>query len=138
MAKSITVNTGEKIEVRNTDGELMGYFYFNPADPDLMRRCNESSEKINKIIECVGENPSSDGILKINAEIKEQMAIILGEDAANTLFLYNSPLAVMPDGSIYAIYVFDIVCRFIEEEVKNRTEKIAGQVNKYTAKYDHK
>ena len=32
MSKSITVNTGEKIEVRNTDGELMGFFYFNPAE----------------------------------------------------------------------------------------------------------
>lgn len=38
--KSITANIGEKIEVKDNNGDIMGYFYFNPADPDIIRRCN--------------------------------------------------------------------------------------------------
>lgn len=136
MSKSITVNTGEKIEVRNTDGELMGFFYFNPADPDLMRRSNEAYSKLTEILDKISDKPSTEEVETVNGEIRQQMAHILGESAADTLFLYNSPLAVMPDGTVYALYVFDIVCEFIQSEVNARVDKMQAQVDKYTAKYN--
>lgn len=135
MSKSITVNTGEKIEVRNTDGELMGFFYFNPADPELMRRSEEAYQKLNEVIEGLSEKPNNEEVEKVNSEIRNQMANIVGENAAQTLFKYNSPLAVMPDGTIYALYVFDIVCEFIRSEVTSRVDKMQDQVDKYTEKY---
>lgn len=135
MSRSITVNTGEKIMVKNTDGEVMGYFYFNPADPDLMRRCDGAQKKIEEIYQGIKENPSAEEILKANEGLKEQMKYILGNSAADTLFRYNSPLAIMPDGELYGVYVFETVYEFIKTEMSERMEKAERQADKYTAKY---
>ena len=114
MAKSITADIGEKIEIKSTDGETMGYFYFNPADPDIMRRCNIVSEKMEEIGKKIKDSGTEE-IDNINKEIKEQTAFLLGESASETLFRYNSPLAITPNGSIYALYIFDIILNFIEK-----------------------
>lgn len=135
MAKSITVNTGERIEVKNTDGEIMGYFYFNPADPDIMRRCEEAQRNMGELSDSIKDNPTAEELTKVNSGLREQIAYILGNGAAETLFRYNSPLALMPDGTIYGVYVFDIICDFIKAEVEERMEKSKQQADKYTAKY---
>lgn len=135
MSRSITVNTGERIEVQNTDGEIMGYFYFNPADPDLMKRCEKAQEEIGKIQGEIRDNPTAEEITEVNQALREQMAYILGEGAADTLFRYNSPLALMEDGEVYGIYVFDIIYEFIKSEIQERMEKSKKQADKYTAKY---
>lgn len=132
--KSITADIGEKIVIKNTDGEEMGHFFFNPADPDIMRRCNIVSEKMEEIGEQIKAG-KSDEIDNINKAIKEQTSFLLGESASETLFKYNSPLAITPNGSIYALYIFDIILSFIEEEVKERTKKTQKTMEKYTAKY---
>lgn len=135
MGKSITVNTGERIEVKNEAGEVMGYFYFNPADPDIMRRCEEAQKKIEEIIDGVKDSPSSAELTAVNQGLKEQMTYILGRSAAETLFRYNSPLALMADGTIYGVYVFDIVYDFIKAELQERFDKAQQAAEKYTAKY---
>lgn len=132
--KSITADIGEKIVIKNTDGEEMGHFFFNPADPDIMRRCNIVSEKMEEISEQIKVGKAEE-IDNINKAIKEQTSFLLGESASETLFKYNSPLAITPNGSIYALYIFDIILNFIEEEVKERTKKTQKTMEKYTAKY---
>lgn len=132
--KSITADIGEKIVIKNTDGEEMGHFFFNPADPDIMRRCSIVSEKMKEIGKQIKLGETEE-IESINKAIKEQTSFLLGESASETLFKYNSPLAITPNGSIYALYIFDIILNFIEEEVKERTKKTQKTMEKYTAKY---
>lgn len=132
--KSITADIGEKIVIKNTDGEEMGHFFFNPADPDIMRRCNIVSEKMEEIGEQIKVGKAEE-IDNINKAIREQTSFLLGESASETLFKYNSPLSITPNGSIYALYIFDIILNFIEEEVKERTKKTQKTMEKYTAKY---
>lgn len=132
--KSITADIGEKIVIKNTDGEEMGHFFFNPADPDIMRRCNIVSEKMEEIGEQI-KGGKAEEIDNINKAIREQTSFLLGESASETLFKHNSPLAITPNGSIYALYIFDIILNFIEEEVKERTKKTQKTMEKYTAKY---
>lgn len=135
MGKSITINTGERIEVRNTDGEIMGFFYFNPADPDIIRRCEEAQKRIGELTEGIQDNPTAEELSKVNLGLRDQMAHILGEGAADTLFRYNSPLALMADGTLYGLYVFDIIYDFIKAELQERAERSRRQADKYTAKY---
>lgn len=135
MARSITVNAGERIEVKNTDGEVMGYFYFNPGDPDLIRRCEEVQAETGKIVDSMKDGLTVEDLAQVNQKLLDQMANILGKGGVDTLFKYNSPLALMDDGSLYAVYVADIVFAFISEEVQARSEKMQQQADKYTAKY---
>lgn len=134
MARSIIANIGEKIEVKNTAGETMGYFYFNPADVDLERRCEVASKRLDEISKEIKDGTPEE-IRKLNRDIRSQMEYLLGESAADTLFKYNSPLAVMPDGNIYAMYISEIIFKFIAEEVEARTRKSEKMIRKYTDKY---
>lgn len=135
MSRTITLNTGEKIEIRNTDGELMGYFYFNPADPKLIEKCDAAQKEIEKMMKETGEHPSLDDLHNINMGLQNQMEMILGKSASDTLFRYNSPLAVMQDGRIYGVYAFETVCNFVRAELLERFERSKEQAAKYTAKY---
>lgn len=134
MARIITADIGEKIEVRSTSGETMGYFYFNPADIDLERRCDIAGKRMQEISEKLKTGKAGE-IWKVNEEIRNQMEFLLGESAAETLFKYNSPLAIMPNGNVYAVYVFGIITDFIAKEVKARAKKSKQMIEKYTEKY---
>ena len=68
--KSITANIGEKIEVKDNNGDVMGYFYFNPADPDIIRRCNVVQDKLNELTNSIsdkGDRKSKSGNKNTNA-----------------------------------------------------------------------
>lgn len=134
MARVITADIGEKIEVRSTSGETMGFFYFNPADVDLERRCRIVSKRMQEISEAIRKG-NSEEVWELNDKVRKQMEFLLGESAADTLFKYNSPLAIMPNGNIYAVYVFDIISKFIAEEVKARAQRSKKMIEKYTKKY---
>lgn len=138
MARSITANIGEKIEIRNTENELMGYFYFNPADMDIIRRCDAASQNIEEIQKELNRNLDPAKIQEVNDKLRENLESIIGNKSASVLFEYNSPLAVMPDGTIYGIYLFDIIFNFISEEINARKKSAKQQMDKYTAKYEKK
>ena len=133
--KTVTANIGEKIEVKSTDGEIMGYFYFNPADPEIFERCNSVQEKLREITKTISDNASIEEVQKLNKEIRKQMEYLLGESASNTFFRYNSPLSITSNGSIYAIYIFDIIYDFISKEIAQRSKKVNAAMDKYTEKY---
>lgn len=136
MARSITVNTGEKIEVKNSDGELLGFFYFNPADVDMLRKCKEAENSLNGIMEEVKKDKTEENLEKLNTEIRKQVEAITSKEAGDIFFKYNSPLSIMADGAMYGLYVFNIICKFIEGEVGDRSNKMKEKFNQYTAQYD--
>ncbi len=137
MSKSIRINTGERVNIENSDGELMGYFYFNPADVDMITRCDVVRKNLDKILDELKEaEAAEEAIIKANNGIREQMDYLLGNEAGKILFKYNSPISVMADGTIYGLYAFNAVAAFIEQEVTERSEKMKSQIDKYTAQYD--
>lgn len=133
--KSITANIGEKIEVKDNNGDVMGYFYFNPADPDIIRRCNVVQDKLNELTNSISDKGDINELEKVNLEIRKQMQFLLGESAGDTFFRYNSPLAITDEGILYAVYIFDIIYEFIRTEVNARSKKVKEAMEKYTRKY---
>ena len=103
--------------------------------PEIFERCNSVQEKLGEITKTISDSASIEEVQKLNKEIRKQMEYLLGESASDTFFRYNSPLSITSNGSIYAIYIFDIIYDFISKEIAQRSKKVNAAMDKYTEKY---
>lgn len=134
MARQITLDQREWIEIKNTAGDITGGFFFNAADMDIIKR----AEKVMKFFETVEVPTDGDGLMKLNDDIRAQFDYLLGESASGALFEHTSPMALREDGSWYCEYVLDVIIPFIEGEFNTRVKRANERVAKHTRKYTKK
>ncbi|MDO4649455.1 MAG: hypothetical protein Q4B26_12465 [Eubacteriales bacterium] len=126
----IKLNTGERVEIVNSDDEVMGYFYFNPADLDILRRAKD----VEKHLEALMKETTDENQDEINAKIIDEFEYLINDKTCSrVLFKYNTPLSIMANGQLYMLYVFEAIATYIETVVTERADKM---VSKYTADYE--
>lgn len=133
MARQITLNDQEWIEIVNAEKQVTGGFWWNPSDLDIVKRCENVMEFFGKME--VRKESGTDALFEVSEAIKGQFDYLLGADASETLFRHANPLSPRDDGSLYAEYVLDVLVKFIESELNVRMKKTNARIKKYTDKY---
>nr|DAI27732.1 MAG TPA: hypothetical protein [Caudoviricetes sp.] len=139
MARQIKLDDREKIEIVDADGNVTGYFRFNPTDTAIIERF-ENIEKYfkdkQKYLASIQNGNDIDIINELIREIKIEFDKFLNyEGAGETLFKNCSPLAIRPNGEMHAVYVVNALINFIQSELKSRSKKAEANISKYTNKY---
>ncbi|MCC3388157.1 hypothetical protein [Enterocloster citroniae] len=131
MARQITLNDREWIEIVNSGKEVTGGFWWNPSDLDIAKRCENVLNYFNDI-----DVDKEADFFAISDEIKKQFNYLLGSDnASEELFKHCNPLSPRSDGTFHMEYVLDTLVKFIESEMKTRIKKSEARIKKYTEKY---
>lgn len=133
MARQITLDAREWIEIVNSQGELTGGFWWNPSDLDIAKRCEKVMEFFENVK--ISGNGGTEKLYELSDEIKEQFDYLLSPGASDELFKYSNPLSPRSDGALYAEYVLDILVKYIESELNVRMGKTNARIQKYTDKY---
>lgn len=135
MARQITLDDREVIEIVNSQGAVTGSFLFNPTDLDIVQRCEKVIDYFNNLQMPDSENIDMDMVNGISDQIKSQFDYLLDSEASVTLFAHCNPLSPREDGTLYCEYVLETITRFIEKEYNVRTKKTQARISKYTRKY---
>ncbi len=135
MARQITLDDREKIEIVNSDEEVTGWFWWNPSDLDIVKRC----EKVMDFFEHMQvpqKDDTTETLFALSDTIKQQFDYLISPGASENLFKYANPLSPREDGSLFAEYVLKQLVSFIESELNIRMKKTTANIEKYTAKYN--
>lgn len=117
------------------DGNVFSSFRLNPTDVNVASRCEEVSDFFCKRQD---KDPSSlDDVLKINDELEEKIAYILGYDARESIFGEVPATTVLPSGELFAETVLKAITNAVNTEMEKRNKKAAEAAAKYTSKYDN-
>ena len=133
MARQIKLESLEWIEIVDADNNVTGSFLWNPADLDIVKRCEKVLESFEHME--IPKEEDEQMIFALSDEIKRQFDYLLNSNASETLFEKCNPFSPRPDGALYAEYVLDVLVKFIETELDVRMKKTTSRIKKYTAKY---
>lgn len=117
------------------DGNVFSSFRLNPTDVNVASRCEEVSDFFRKRND--KEPASLDDVLKINDELEEKIAYILGYDARESIFGEVPATTVLPSGELFAEAVLKAITNAVNTEMEKRNKKAAEAATKYTSKYDN-
>lgn len=117
------------------DGNVFSSFRLNPTDVNVASRCEEVSDFFRKWQD--KEPASLDDVLKINDELEEKIAYILGYDARESIFGEVPATTVLPSGELFAETVLKAITNAVNTEMEKRNKKSAEAAAKYTSKYDN-
>lgn len=131
MARQITLDSQEIIEIKNSDGEVTGILRWNPTDLDIVKRC----EKVMGFFGNMEVKNDTSAIEIAAEEIKKQFDFMLGANASEELFKHCNPLSPRENGEFYCEYVLNVLVRFIESEFDVRLKRTSSRIKKYTDKY---
>lgn len=134
MARQIVLDDRERIEIINSDGEVTGEFYWNPADLDIVKRCEKVIEFFDHLEVPEGKN-NTDTLFTLSDSIKNQFDYLISPGASESLFKHANPLSPREDGSFFAEYVLNQLISFIETELNVRMKKTTARIEKYTEDY---
>lgn len=118
----LTLNTGDvNYAIRNEYGEEIGSIRFNPADMDIMRRCDQVEQWFKELE--IPDEPTIDDFFALTDKIKAQFDFLLNRNVSGEVFKVCNPLTLTADGSYYYTNVLDAVMQIIAETVKERRAK---------------
>lgn len=125
------------VPIRNTHGEEIGAFYFNPADMGIISRYHTLMEELPKVIEKIEIDTDTmqstgESIEQVEEKVYKLINTFLAsEDAATAFFGKVSPLALC-NGKLYLENVLNAVGVFIDKQFDVQTKKFSAKVSKYT------
>lgn len=146
MDNFIVVDDGaERVPIRNTLGEEIGVFYFNPTDVGIVKRFQEVAGKFSDVASPLSEidinpdgttNTESERIALEKAEQKlfELVNYLFGGDCAGAFFGKMNPFSPV-GGKFYAENVLNSVSAYISKRFQTETERVSQRVDKYTHGY---
>lgn len=142
----IVVDDGaERVPIRNTLGEEIGVFYFNPTDVGIVKRFKEVANQFGTVAEPLanidinpdgttnGEN-ESEALEKAEAKMFELVNYLFGGDCASAFFGKMNPFSPV-NGKFYAENVLNAVAQYVSKKMEVETERINTRVDKYTHGY---
>lgn len=137
----IVLNTPDKkYSFYNQFEEHLFDICFNPADFDIVKRCDEAINNLNKFQADSINNLSkeSDQLEALEQYVKEQTDFIFNKKMADTIFENNNPINLLESGKMFFEEVFEAISKIMEKEFGARVKKLDVNVSKYTAKYQKK
>ena len=143
---SIVVDDGSvRVPIKNTLGEEVGVFYFNPTDVGIVKRFNEVAEKFNTVVEPlqnISINP--DGTAESTTDVEalqeaenrlyELVDYLFGGNTAAAFFGKVNPFSPV-QGKFYAEHVLTAVANYMTARFEAETKKVNARVQKYTHGY---
>lgn len=139
MSNVINVPTGlKKYDIADLDGNVLGSFYFNPADVDIVSRYDKAMESFEKKIEevqSVNIESLSEKYEKMKSIAYEMIDDIFNSNVAEKFFSIMSPFSLMEDGRSFLEVVVQAIGKVIENENGQRVKKAEIKISKVTAKY---
>lgn len=119
---ALTLKTGDvNYAIRNEYGEEIGTIRFNPADMDIMRRCDEVERWFKNID--IPEEPTIDDFFNLTDKIKAQFDFLLNRNVSGEVFKICNPLTLTADGTYFYSNVLEAVMQIIADTVKERRAK---------------
>ena len=138
MGNVIKIDDGTRTyDIQNKQGKLLCTFSFNPYDGGLVNRYKEVSNNLNVMASNLDkENISEEEkYLKAESFIKEQYNYLFNSDVEGSFFSVLSPLTLMPNGSVFAEHVMEVIADTVKKESGVALEKVKIRIEKHTKKY---
>lgn len=134
MARQITIDDREYIEIVDKNGTKTGEFMWNPSDFDIIKRAEAVQKKFGDLDVPASDDPEALG--KMTAPVKKLFDELLNsKGASEELFKYSNPWSPCADGRFFCEYVLDQLIQFIENEMNVRIKKSISRVRNYVGKY---
>lgn len=138
----IVVDDGRKaVPIRNSLGEEVGVFYFNPTDIGIIERFKKASEKFSYVVKPLNDlsdDASEDEQFGALAEAKTRLFTVCNElfggNLAEAFFGSVEPFSPS-DGKFYCENVLNAVSDYVSRQFDTETAKINARVQKYTKDY---
>lgn len=121
------------IELKDTKGNEIGTFSFNPTDIDIVKRFQESIKRLEEI--SIPDKANYYDILNASEEIKKEFDYILNANCSQAIFGKLNPLTSVGNGDYYFEIVLEKIGGVIEKTLDKRLEKKRAKIKKYTDKY---
>jgi len=139
---SIVVDDGRvAVPIKNTLGEEVGVFYFNPTDIGIIDRFKEASEKFKDVVEPlqdIEEGASDEEYMEALKQAKERLYVVcdelFGGNMSEAFFGKIEPFSPS-DGVFYCETALNAVSDFVAQQFDKETEKINARISKYTRDY---
>lgn len=128
----LSITTGDvNYAIKNEFGEEIGSIRFNPADIDIVRRCEAVEQWFRNF--SIPSEPSLDDVYHATDKIKMQFDYMLNRNVSGEIFKVCNPLTVLADGSYFYVGVLDAIISIIAKVMRERTEKSIKRVEEAVA-----
>lgn len=123
----INLTTGDvTYAIRNEFGEEIGAIRFNPADIDIVRRCDAVAKWFSKVD--IPKNPTLEQVYEFSDKVAEQFDYLLNRKVSGEIFKVCNPLTLLSDGTRFYVGVLNAVMEILTQTVHERAEKSAERV----------
>lgn len=135
--EKIVIDRGLKeYSIEDKNGNVLGSFEINPADPGIERRYKEVVNDLNHLTDIISDDmPQDEAFEKMEDFICQKLDYLFGNAIAKNFFSIISPFSVLANGDFYFENVFSVIGALIEQETGERYEKLATKIDDYTKKY---
>ena len=142
----IVVDDGYKlITVKNSLGEVVGKFRFNPTDINIVNRYREISDQFQDVLKPLkdaeitaegeaGDEQSVDLVNEAEKKMIELMDYMLNCDSREAFFS-KTHLFTPTDGNFYCQNVFESIGQFISMKFDSEIKKMHSNIDKHTHGY---
>lgn len=138
----IVVDDGRKrVPIKNTDGEEIGEFYFNPTDIGIINRFDEveqdlrdATEPLSNLPDDADEDTTAKAISEAEEKLYDAVDYLFGGNASEAFFGTVSPFSPI-NGTFYCELVLEKVGDFISDQFGIENKKVESRTDKYTKKY---
>lgn len=132
----LKINQGlRRYEVKDQDGNPIGYVRFNPSDLGLAARVEQAKKSLAEMVDNIPEDADVDTLAEIDRNVKAQFDYIFGSAVSEVFFSGVSSLAVCEDGSLVLENVMQAIAPIIADAQKAALDASSRRVAKHTAAY---
>ena len=135
--EKIVIDRGLKeYAIEDKNGNVLGSFEINPADPGIERRYKEVVNDLNHLTDIISDDmPQDEAFEKMEDFICQKLDYLFGNAISKNFFSIISPFSVLANGDFYFENVFSVIGALVEQETGERYEKLATKIDDYTKKY---
>lgn len=135
--EKVVIDRGLKeYSIEDKNGNVLGTFEINPADPGIERRYKEVVNDLNHLTDIISDDmPQDEAFEKMEDFICQKLDYLFGNAISKNFFSIISPFSVLANGDFYFENVFSVIGALVEQETGERYEKLATKIDDYTKKY---
>lgn len=130
----LKVDTGAvNVPIRDTDGEMIGCFKFNPNDLDIVKRYPKVVEELETLK--MPEDTDLEAVIQVSEDVKKLLDYLLNYQVSNEIFAKCNPFTLTSTGTFFVEDVIEGIGNIIEqvtgERIKKKQKKIAEATKDY-------
>lgn len=141
--EQIVVDDGRvRVPIKNTYGDEIGVFYFNPTDIGILKRFEEVREKFSTVVEPLSDaniGTNGDGIEKSDIEKVDEAEkrlydlcdYLFGGNLSKAFFGSVNPFSPI-NGVFYCENALNMVADYVSRKFGSEIKKINSRIEKYT------